>query len=359
MGIAENRTGIVLMCHKETFFNIRCDFLICLFLIISILAVYGQTGNYEFVNYDDPDYILENPHVRTGLTSESIIWAFTATHASNWHPLTWLSHILDVHLYGMNPGQHHLTNVLFHIANAVLLFLVLSRMTGKLWKSGFVAALFALHPLHAESVAWVSERKDVLCTFFWMLTMQSYLRYVEYPGIKRYLPALFCFALGLMAKPMLVTLPFVLILLDYWPLERIKIETGRLSEDGGFNLRSSIFEKTPFFILVIASGIITLVAQKSGGALVSLENYPLHVRIANAVVSYASYIGKMVWPHHLAVYYPHPGEMPWWKVGGAFALLAAITLLAVRNMRSHPWLAVGWLEKRIIRWKSTTKENLG
>ncbi len=214
----------VINTRKNTFFNVRPDILICLFLVIAILAVYWQVRNYPFVNYDDRPYVTQNQYVQDGLTVKSIAWCFTAVHSSNWHPLTWLSHMLDCQIYGMNPGQHHLTNVLFHILNTLLLFFVFKRMTNDLWQSGFVAALFALHPLHVESVAWIAERKDVLSTFFWIMTLWSYTRYVERSGFDRYLLVLLFFILGLMAKPMLVTLPFVLLLLDYWPLNRFQFK---------------------------------------------------------------------------------------------------------------------------------------
>ena len=200
---------------------INRDILICLFLAVVTLAIYWQVYNHEFINYDDDEYVTQNIFVRKGLTVESVIWAFTTGHFSNWHPLTWLSHMLDYQLFGLNPGCHHIINVLFHIANTLLLFLILKYMTGAFWRSAFVAVFFAVHPLHVESVAWVAERKDVLCTFFWMLTLGSYAYYSKHPKIKRYFPILLFFALGLMAKPMLVTLPFVMLLMDYWPLRRI------------------------------------------------------------------------------------------------------------------------------------------
>ena len=338
--------------HKETFFNRRRDVLVCLFLVIAILVVYWQVGNHEFVNYDDDVYVTENRHVQDGLTLEGIVWSVTAAHASNWHPLTWLSHMLDCQIYGLNPGWHHLTNLLFHIVNTLLLFLVLRRMTGDLWRSAFVAALFALHPLHVESVAWVAERKDVLSTFCWMLTMWSYVWYVEHPGAKRYLLILLFFILGLMAKPMLVTLPFVLLLLDYWPLNRFQFEQsgggsklqayrfrGIISQ-GSLSLRL-VLEKTPFFILAAASSAVTFLVQQSGGAV--SDEYSISVRLANALVSYVGYIGKAIWPSNLAVLYPHPGMLPWWQVAGAGLLLVSISLLAIRAVRRHPYFAVGWL----------------
>ena len=318
---------------------------ISLFLVIVTLSVYWQVNNHEFINYDDDLYVTANHYVRPGLTLKGIIWSFATGHAKNWHPLTWLSHMLDVQLYGMNPGQHHITNLLFHIVNTLLLFLVFRRMTGHLWQSGFVAALFALHPLHVESVAWVAERKDVLCAFFWMLTVWSYIRYVERPGVYRYLVILLFFILGLMSKPMIVTLPFVLLLLDYWPLGRIRypksIDSIPLySNPPIFHL---VWEKIPLFILSALSSIATFLVQQSGGALGSLNEYSLSVRIANALVSYVSYIGKTVWPFHLAILYPHPGMLPFWKVAGASLLLASITLMAIRVMKRHPWFIVGWL----------------
>ncbi len=343
--------------HKVFFLNKCPDILICLFIAVSLFAVYIQVRNFDFINYDDDDYVYNNPHVKAGLTLENIAWSFTTTHAANWHPLTWLSHMSDVQLYGLAPGRHHLTNVFFHIVNTLLLFIVFRKMTGDLWRSGFVAALFALHPLHVESVAWISERKDVLSTFFWMMTMLSYARYAEQPEIKSYVLALIFFALGLMAKPMLVTLPFVLLLLDYWPLRRLSIVDCRLSVDklsgnqlSNINRKSKIenrkskifLEKIPFFILSAGSCIATLIAQQSGGAVRTLDTHPFFFRLANAVVSYAGYIEKMIWPHHLSIFYP-PRMHPWWHVAGACLVLASISVLVVRFAKQRPCLAVGWL----------------
>jgi tetratricopeptide (TPR) repeat protein len=319
--------------------------LVCLILIVATLFVYGQVGTFEFVAFDDHDYVTDNNQVQAGLTPESITYAFTATRVSNWHPLTWLSHMLDCELFGLDGGRHHLINVLFHLANTLLLFFVLRRMSGAVWRSGFVAALFALHPLHVESVAWVSERKDVLSTFFWILTMWGYTRYVEDPGIKRYLLVLLFFALGLMAKPMLVTLPFVLLLMDYWPLGRIEMRRS----DSGTKLHPKstflrlLVEKTPLFVLAAASCIVTFLVQQGGGALRSLHGLPLNARVANAFVSYLSYIGKMFWPYRLAFFYPHPGMAPGWQFASAGVMFIAISLLAVRAVRRRPYFAVGWL----------------
>ena len=321
------------------------DILVCLFLILATFTVYWQVQNYDFVNFDDSKYTYENRHVQEGLTLESITWAFTTIHASNWHPLTWLSHMLDYQLYGMNPGWHHLTNLFLHIANTLLLFLVFRKMTDSLWQSGFVAALFALHPLHVESVAWVSERKDVLSTFFWMLTMWSYIWYVEHPAVKRYILVVLFFALGLMSKPMLVTLPFVLLLLDFYPLNRFQSQQPKGSANAqqrSIALRL-ILEKIPLFVLVAMSSAMTFYAQKHGGAVKSLDFFPLKARLANALVSYVKYIGKMVYPSKLAVLYPHPGMLPWWKIAGAFLLLVSISFLAIRVVKQSPYFAVGWL----------------
>ena len=327
-------------------FKIQPHFLVCLFLVISTLVVYWQVNNYEFVGYDDDRYVTENVRVKNGLSSDNIIWAFKTTTVSNWHPLTWLSHMLDMQLYGMNSGAHHQTNLIFHIANALLLFFVLKKMTGSLWQSGFVAALFALHPLHVESVAWVAERKDVLSTFFWMLTMFSYARYAAHPGINRYLPVVGFFMLGLMAKPMLVTLPFVLLLLDYWPLRRMQFNPPA-DDRHSLQQRSPglllFWEKIPLFLLALASSVVTFLAQKSGGAVGSMEIYPLTTRVANAFVAYVKYIGKMIWPANLAVFYPHSGSLPAWQVIGAGVLLGFITFVAIRSSRQHPWFVVGWL----------------
>lgn len=326
---------------------------VCLFLVIATVTAYWQVRNHGFVNYDDDLYVTNNRNVQAGLTWDGVKWAFTTTHASNWHPLTWLSHMLDYEIYGPKPGGHHLSSLLFHAANTLLLFFVLSQMSGALWRSGFVAALFALHPLHVESVAWVAERKDVLSTFFWLLTMWAYARYAERPGLSRYLLVLLLFAFGLMSKPMLVTLPFVMLLLDYWPLNRL-----RLGQKDGDNLQNHslsmssrkelpalhlILEKVPFLILAGVASVVTLVAQQHGGAVRSLESFPLGIRIANALVSYATYIGKMIWPQDLAVFYPHPRTLQIWQALGAAFFLACVCFLVVRAGRRRPYLMAGWL----------------
>jgi protein O-mannosyl-transferase len=331
--------------EKKTVFNVRLDFWICLLLAISILWVYWPLRNYSFVNFDDRQYVTRNSHVQTGFTLENMRWAFTTKEACNWHPVTWLSHMLDCQIYGMNPGHHHMTNVLFHVLNTLLLFFIFKRISGSRWKSASVAALFALHPLHVESVAWVAERKDVLSTFFWMLTLWSYARYVESSRLDQYLLLILFYILGLMAKPMIVTLPLVLLLLDYWPLKRFQLwqsnnENPAIQRSFYFGL---LKEKIPLFILSFASSIATYLVQKSGGAVGSLAAIPFLARIANALVSYIGYIGKMFWPHNLAVLYPYPKSIPLWKIIGAGLVLIMITAFVFRMLRSKPYLAVGWL----------------
>jgi tetratricopeptide (TPR) repeat protein len=314
--------------------NKNLSLLICLALTVATAAVFYQVYTYDFVHYDDHIYVYENPNIQAGITLKAVKWAFTSGYAANWHPLTWLSHILDWQLFGSNAGGHHLTNLIFHIANTLLLFLVLKQMTGALWQSAFVAALFALHPLHVESVAWVSERKDVLSTFFWLLTMWAYVRYAERPRIAGYLLVVVFLALGLMSKPMLVTLPFVLLLLDYWPLERFPAKRS---------LSYLLIEKIPLFAMVFASCIATFIFQKKGGATQAIENLSLSIRLANASISYLQYIMKMFWPSRLAFFYPHPGE----NVSILYAVISAVLLLAVtililRFAKNHQYLVTGW-----------------
>jgi Tfp pilus assembly protein PilF len=318
---------------KHRIVNIRSDVLICLFLVIAILAVYWQTNYHEFINFDDSSYILQNQHVQNGLTSESISWAFGFADIAYWHPLTWLSHMLDCQIYGLIPGMHHRTSLIFHIVNSILLFFVLQKMTGALWKSAFVAALFALHPINVESVAWVAERKNLLSTFFWMLTMLAYVYYTRHPNLYRYFLTLLLLMLGLMAKPMLVTLPFVLLLLDYWPL-------GRLRQQSTFNL---ILEKIPFFALSAVSAYISSLSVQLYGIVVSTELVPMKLRLANALVSYVKYIEKMIWPKNLAVFYPFPDTLPIWQVFGAGLFLVSISSLVLLNFRKKPYLCIGWL----------------
>ena len=320
--------------------EIRYEFWICLFLILVTITVYWQVGSHEFVSFDDSLYVTENRHVQNGLTPASIIWAFHFRDKDRtyWHPLTWLSHMLDCQLYGLNPGMHHRTNLIFHIANSLLLFLTLNRMTRKLWPSAFVAALFALHPLNVDSVAWIAERKNLLGAFFWLLTMLTYAYYVSRPGLFRYLMTLFVFLLGLMAKPFLVTLPVVLLLMDYWPLARMGYSKFKPSR-----VIRLVLEKVPFFVGSVVSIWISSLSVQVFGTIASMESVPVKLRIANALVSYVKYIGKMIWPHNLSIYYPLPHRVPAWQIIGALIVLAGISVAVIRVLKEKPFLCVGWL----------------
>ena len=333
---------------------------VCLVLVLLTLAVFWPLRNCDFINYDDSEYITSNRYVQQGLTSNGIVWAFEIGYGANWHPLTWLSHMLDVDLFGIKPSGPHSVNLLFHVANTVLLFLVLRKFSRAHWRSAFVAALFALHPLHVESVAWISERKDVLSTLFWLLALWTYGRYVQssakdqVPSIKKwasldYWFALLFFLLGLMSKPMLVTLPFVLLLLDYWPLERFSNvgiqDVTRKGHSGRFNSQLSIFwrlvwEKIPFFALSAISCAVTLLAQSKGR--VQMADLPISARIENAFVSYGRYLGKTFWPEDLALPYPYPERWPFMDVILAVVLFIAICAAAVWWGRRLPYLFVGW-----------------
>jgi tetratricopeptide (TPR) repeat protein len=330
------------------------NLLIVSVLVLATLIVYWDVQHHGFVNYDDGKYITDNAHVKEGLTWDGFRWAITTTHANFWHPLTWLSHMLDCQLFGLNGGGHHLSGLLLHLANTVLLFMVLLRMTHGVWQSTFVAALFALHPLHVESVAWASERKDVLSTFFWILTMGAYLSYVEGPTANRYFLVVLCFVLGLMAKPMLVTLPFVLLLLDYWPLCRFRKESWNSKTEHdkmGPNLKWQfergvrlLNEKIPLLILAVAASAVAFIAQETGGATKSLALFPIEARLANGLLSYVAYLEKTFWPSSLTVFYPHPGTSSTIsQVAFAGFLLLLLSVCATRFAKSHPYFLVGWL----------------
>ena len=328
------------------FLNLRL--LVKLSLILLIVGVYLQVGTFDFVDYDDGLYVTENSHVRKGLTINGCLWAFTTTSQANWHPLTWLSHMLDSQLYGLNPAGHHYTNILFHIANTLILFSILLRMTGAPWKSAFVAALFAVHPLHVESVAWVSERKDVLSTFFGLLSIVAYDGYVKKSSAVYYLLMIFFLCLGLMAKPMLVTFPFVLLLLDFWPLKRIDFnpdyrpQSGRSTGHGCYGIYPLIVEKIPLFIVSVISCIVTFFVQKNGGAVVPFDMLPLKTRIANACVTYVRYVSKMFWPKKLAYFYPYSIDtLSAWHVFGAVVLIIIAIFGAIYLSRKYPYVAVG------------------
>ena len=327
---------------KSVKYSVRLELLISVFLVAAILAIYIDTLNYDFILFDDPFYVYENQHVRQGLTLDGVIWAFTTTNTivTNWHPITWLSHMLDCQIYGVDSGQHHFVNMLFHILNTLFLFGLFNKMTKNVWQSGFLAALFAIHPLHVESVAWVSERKDVLSTFFGMLTVWAYIRYTEYSSIKRYIPITIFFALSLMSKPMLVTLPFVLLLLDYWPLNRFR-RLDPINSSRNLLVSKIIYEKAPLVALAVASSIITLFVQQN--AMTEPIILPFLDRSANAIISYTTYIGRMIWPFQLSIIYPHPLKHALFYVAASTILLIILTGLVFRFRRRFPYLAVGWL----------------
>jgi tetratricopeptide (TPR) repeat protein len=324
----------------------------CLFLILVSSAVFEEVRTHQFV-FDDLGFISRNSLVKDGLTWKGFTWAFSTRLMGIWHPVTWLSHMVDCQLFGVAPAGHHLMNLFFHIANALLLFLLLQSCTKAEWPSFIAAALFAVHPLHVESVAWVAERKDVLSAFFWLLTMWAYVGYVRNPGMGRYSLILVCFCLGLMAKPMLVTLPLVLLLWDYWPLRRWAPQGAAADQTGQpvgvspyprVSLERLVWEKIPLFILVVLFSLVAVYAQQAGAMVVSLADIPLGARISNALVAYVSYLGKTVFPLHLAVLYPHPGKaIPWWQALGAALSLALLSWMIIRQALRYPYLLVGWL----------------
>ncbi len=327
--------------------------LICLVLACATLLGYWHVQENEFIEFDDRMYIVDNVRVQKGLTRQTIAWAFTSDYAGNWHPLTWLSHTLDCSFFGLNPRGHHLVSVGFHVANTMLLFVLLTRMTGALWASAFTAALFALHPLHVESVAWASERKDVLSGFFWLLTVFAYCRYARKRRPVWYAMLVCTFTLGLLSKPMLVTLPCVLLLLDYWPLRRFEHlaasnHIGNPRKIGNVFTRNNtitlIQEKLPLFVLAILSSVITYVVQSEGGSVSSIDEIPLGERVKNVCVSYVAYLTKMCWPGDLAIIYPFPANgIPVLQACAAAAVLAVISWYVVKSRGRYPFLAVGWL----------------
>jgi protein O-mannosyl-transferase len=315
-------------------------------LVAVTLAVYIQTADHQFINYDDPGYVTANAVVKGGLTAVGFAWAFTTTAMSNWHPLTWLSHMADVQMFGLDPGGHHLSSVVMHAAAALLLFLLLARITGALWQSFAVAALFALHPLHVESVAWVAERKDVLSSLFWLLTILFYARFVKKPGYTWYFCALLSFIAGLMTKPMLVTLPLVMLLLDYWPFNRFagnRVPRENPTLLGRYTFFLALLkEKIPFFLLSVMSAVITIYGQQTGGSIASLDKVPVALRIENALVVYIKYICLMIWPHDLAILYPFSRSLPLWQAIGAGCLLIALSSVVIRLRQRYPYLITGW-----------------
>ena len=329
--------------------DLQKKIMIILVLIVMILGAYWQVQDYEFVTYDDPNYVTENYAIQSGITWQSIAYAFTDLRTSNWHPLTLMSHLLDWQMYRGKAGGHHWTSVIIHIFNTILLFLLLNQLTGAVWRSALVAALFAVHPINVESVAWIAERKNVLSTFFWLATMLFYVRYVKAPDWKSYLLVLICFTLGLMSKPMLVTLPFVLLLMDYWPLNRTVITTQNETDTGmkaqwsikKAKISSLIAEKIPLFVLAAISSGVTVYAAKKAGAVAQIDFIPMMQRIDNALLSYVFYLKKLFWPMDLAVFYPHT-EIHMQQLLPAVLLLVLITGIACKYGKKYPYLVVGW-----------------
>ncbi len=315
-------------------------YVVYLFLVAVTLAIFWQVHRHEFVYFDDGVYVTQNPHIQSGLTLKGMIWAFSTTYAEFWHPLTWLSLMADYQVHGLHAGSYLLTNLFLHVLSALLLFWLFNRMTGAVWKSAFIAALFALHPLRVESVAWVAERKDVLSAFFWMLTLCLYVYYTEKPALRRYLLVLLCFACGLMSKPIVVTLPLVIIILDYWPLNRLQADSHRPSAAKVVGIIPSwqFKEKIPLFILSALFSVVTLYAQ--GG---KSDVHPLALRIANAPVSFMTYLEKIFWPRDMALIYTFPEHLPVWQVSGAVLLVILITAAFIYAMKRLPYLLTGWL----------------
>src|SRR5262245_36633673 len=321
--------------------HLRRDAAVWAALAVLIGIVYWPVGGYDFVLWDDDGYVTNNLHVQAGLTWQTIQWAFTTFEQGNYHPLTWLSHALDCHLFGLNAGMHHRVNVALHIVSTILVYAVLKRMTGATWRSAIVAALFGLHPLHVESVAWVAERKDVLSTLFGLLSLWAYVRHSEQPGVSRYVAVVVLFAASLLAKPMLVTLPFLLLLLDYWPLGRYVSDAGRRRKAGLWqNVRPLVIEKTPLFVLAAASCAVTLIAQTKGGAVHAVS---MPVRLGNAILGYVGYLGKACLPIRLATFYPYRLSVPFWPSIASAALLIGLSVVLLWAGRRRPYLAVGWL----------------
>jgi Tfp pilus assembly protein PilF len=337
---AANRRSAAPPSHAATLG--RPDLFILIALAATTLGIYAQVIGHQFITFDDDSYIKDNPMVNRGVTLAGLSWAFTTFHTANWHPLTWIAHMIDSQLFGLNAGGHLLVNALIHVANTLLVFWFLLRATGARWTSALVAALFALHPLHVESVAWASERKDTLSTFFGLLSLIAYVRYVEAPSSIRYAWTAITLALGLLAKPVLVTWPFVMLLLDYWPFRRLSQSTSW--RNFLVSIAPLLREKLPLFALVAASAVITSVAQSYGGAVRTFTHFPIAVRLSNAVVSYAKYLLLAFWPHDLAVCYPFaPTGIPTWQIVGAGFLLIGITTLCFFQRKIRPYLIVGWL----------------
>jgi protein O-mannosyl-transferase len=309
------------------------ELMIYIILTAAICCVYGRVTLFDFVGFDDPVYVVQNGHIQSGITWSALKWAFSTTYFGLWNPLVWISYMLDYQLYGLNAGGYHLTNLILHILSSLLLFGLFNRMTGEIWKSAFAAVLFALHPMHVESVAWIAERKDVLSAFFWISTLCLYVFFTEKQSITRYLPVLACFACALMSKPMAVTLPIIMILLDYWPLKRFEMQKGKNNL-----ILWQLREKIPFFIMSAVLIIFTLNIPHDR----DLKNMPLDFRFANASVSLVNYLQKTLWPQNMAVAYPLPDHIPFWQIAGAILLLIFLSTAVIVMMKRRPYMFVGW-----------------
>jgi protein O-mannosyl-transferase len=320
------------MFNKINITTEKKKLIVCIVLTIVTLTAYCQVNQFDFLNLDDYVYVTENGHIQSGITPDGIRWAFSTTYAEFWHPLTWLSLMFDYQFHGLNAGGYHLTNLILHILSTLLLFRLFCSMTGAVWKSAFVAALFALHPLHVEPVSMIAERKDVLSAFFWMLTLCLYVSYTQKPVIRRYLLVVFLFVCGLMSKPMLVTLPVIMILLDYWPLKRFESWKGNV-------ILWQLKEKTPFFILSAVFSILTIYAQRR----MFTNDFSIGSRFANAPVAFVTYLGKTFWPHDMAVFYPFSDQLPFWQVLGSALLIVVISIIVILVWKRLPYLFVGWL----------------
>ena len=310
---------------------------------IVTLFTFSELRNHEFINYDDNEFIVENEHIRDGFSIDSLAYAFTDTNSGIWQPITWISHILDCQLYGLNPMGHHWNSLILHVINVLLLFYILQRMTGALFRSFFVAALFAIHPIQVESVAWIAERKNVLSTLFYLLCILSYIRYVKDPKNKRYLTILIFYILGLMSKPMMITMPFVLLLLDFWPLERLNIRYKGETEYSAKNDRNIVIEKIPLLIIAVIFSVISWKSQYLAGAMTDLKNIPLDARIELSLVSYVKYLYKLFWPHNLAFFYPYSGDIPLWEVIVASLILLLFTVYSIYCHKRKKYIISGWL----------------
>ncbi len=329
---------MILKSHTQ--FRISSDVLISMIIVLSVSVIFRQTGNYGFISFDDGLYVKNNSQLIQGLSLKNIIWAFTTGISGNWHPVTWFSYMLDVELYGINPGMFHMTNVFLHALNSLLLFSIFKNLTGKKWRSGVVAILFAIHPLHVESVAWISERKDVLSTFFAFFSIWFYVQSTKSSKIKNYLLSMLFFTLGLMSKSMVVTIPFVLLLLDFWPLNRfylVRLQKGKLAHN-----KIIVFEKIPFLFLTLCMCVVTLYAQQKGNAVATLDLYPAYLRTGNVLTSYVSYLDKIFWPTNLSILYPRPESIILSKTILSFCFLLLITAIAIKNYPQKPYLFTGW-----------------